>query len=459
MAAATIRQYLEGYAEPIVGWFQTEFLAQLPRAYQFVLVIPVFDEPLDCLEQVLPLDLQQTLVIVVVNSAVDSDPVAVAQTQAFWKQFSPTEHAISCVPLGQESDCLIVDCATDGRQLPVKQGVGLARKIGGDLALACIHRGVVACPWIHCTDADVKLPLHYFDNTLPAPDVAVAIYPFQHVPPHENILFYEISLRYYVIQLAQVGSPYAFQTIGSLLKINAYHYAMVRGFPKRTAAEDFYMLNKLAKTGQILRLKVPVIQLASRISKRVPFGTGAAMARLAQQPKFELYHPQIFQYLKIWLDVIPKLWTPSSNLPTTHLSVRERFQSQISLQTDIKQADIKQAATHNTLVLDALLALGLEKVLPQADRQCRDLAHFCRYLWVWFDAFRTLKFIHYLRDHAFPNLPLSDAVGMMDIMSLHPPETTPNPSFSTAHLTQINTQLILLENQLPKAVGPTLGSK
>ncbi|MEM9165233.1 MAG: hypothetical protein AAGC54_19485 [Cyanobacteria bacterium P01_F01_bin.4] len=448
MTTSPIAQYLERYAEPIVAWFQTAFAPQLPRTYQFVLVIPVFDEPLDCLEQVLPPDLRQTLVIVVVNSAVDSDPVAVAQTRAFWQQFSPTEHAINRVPLGQENDCLLVDCATDGRQLPAKQGVGLARKIGGDLALACIHQGIVDYPWIHCTDADVKLPLHYFDAnyeaSLPAPDVAVAIYPFQHIPPHGNILFYEISLRYYVIQLAQAGSPYAFQTIGSLLKINPHHYAMVRGFPKRTAAEDFYMLNKLAKTGQVLRLKAPVIQLASRISKRVPFGTGAAMARLAQQPRFELYHPQIFQHLASWLAVISRLWHTFTDVPA-----HDRIQRQLLL----------RKGTDSTLILEALIALGIEKILPQADQQCRDLPHFCRYLWVWFDAFKTLKFIHHLRDHAFPNLPLSDVVGMMDIMSLHPPETNPNPSFSTAHLTPINTQLILLENQLPKAVGPTLGSK
>ncbi|MEO1400838.1 MAG: hypothetical protein AAFV72_06230 [Cyanobacteria bacterium J06635_1] len=439
MPASTISRYLESYAEPIVGWLESTGLPQLPRTYQFVLVIPVFDESLDCLEQVLPSDLQQTLVIVVVNSAVDSDPAAVAQTQAFWKQYSQADHPITRVPLAQESDCLLVDCTTDGKQLPAKQGVGLARKIGGDLALACIHRGIVDCPWIHCTDADVKLPLHYFDANPPAPDVAVAIYPFQHVPPHENILFYEISLRYYVIQLAQTGSPYAFQTIGSLLKINALHYAMVRGFPKRTAAEDFYMLNKLAKTGQVLRLRAPLIQLASRISKRVPFGTGAAMSRLAQEPKFELYHPQIFQHLRTWLEIIPSLWSTYPGL-----SVHEQVQSQ------------PFRKPNTALMLEALTALGLEKILPQAHQQCRDLAHFRRYLWGWFDAFKTLKFIHYLRDHGLPNRPISEAVRMVENLSLNTPEAVPDLSLSAAPLTQLNTQLIILENQLPRAVGPTL---
>ena len=42
-------------------------------------------------------------------------------------------------------------------------------------------------------------------------------------------------------------SPYAFHTIGSTMAVSANHYAKVRGFPKREAGEDFYLLNKLAK--------------------------------------------------------------------------------------------------------------------------------------------------------------------------------------------------------------------
>lgn len=425
--SSPIRQYLDRYAEPIVSWFQTEFLPHVHRTYQFVLVVPAFDEPLKCLEQVLPSDLQQTLVIVVANSAEDSDPVAVARTQAFLKHYSIDQDAqalspISRLSLPQESDGLIVDCTTDGRQLPAKQGVGLARKIGGDLALACIQQGLVQCPWIHCTDADVRLPLNYFDANPPSPDVAVAIYPFEHAPRHDAILFYEISLRYYVVQLAQAASPYAFQTIGSLLKINAHHYAVVRGFPKRKAAEDFYMLNKLAKTGHVLRLKEPAVQLASRISKRVPFGTGAAMERFAMYPQFELYHPQVFQHLGTWLKVIPALW---GDRPSVE--------------------DLHQWWSESPLILETLLALGLEKVLPHAYHQCRDVEHFQRYLWGWFDAFKTLKFIHTLRDQAFPNLPILQAIAMMGLM----PEVMLDSPLSTATLTNINTALTMIETQMP----------
>jgi hypothetical protein len=428
MATAAIAQYLEHYAEPIAGWFQSEFLPHLHRTYQFVLVIPAFAEPLHCLEKVLPADLQQTLVIVVVNSAVDSDPDAIAQTQAFLAQFHGTSAPISCWPLQRESDCLMVDCTSDGRQLPPKQGVGLARKIGGDLALVCIQQGIVRSPWIHYTDADVKLPLHYFDPNPPSSEIAVAIYPFEHFPLHENILSYEISLRYYVLQLAQAGSSYSFQTIGSLLKINAHHYAIVRGFPKRKAAEDFYMLNKLAKVGQVLRLKGPIVQLSSRISRRVPFGTGAAMNRFTKQPCFDLYHPQIFQHLKTWLEMIPILWRDRACIETQEIAVWW---------------------PENPLILDALLTLGLEKVLPQAYQHGQDLEHFQRYLWVWFDAFRTLKFAHYLRDHGFPNVNIQDAIepiaGMQKLLS--------QDGSLFLQLARINEEFTTLEAQLNPRFG------
>jgi hypothetical protein len=423
MITTAIAQYLKHYAEPIADRFQSEFLPQLRRFYQFVLVIPAFSESLDCLENVLPADLQQTLVIVVVNSAVDSDPGAIAQTQAFLKQFHDTQAVFSRLPRPQESDFLIVDCTSDGRQLPSKQGVGLARKIGGDIALVCIQQGIVKCPWIHCTDADVKLPLNYFDIEPPFPEVAVAIYPFEHHPLHENILSYEISLRYYVLQLNQAGSPYAFQTIGSLLKINPLHYAMVRGFPKRKAAEDFYMLNKLAKVGQVVRLKEPVIQLSSRMSQRVPFGTGAAMTRFAKQPCFDLYHPEIFQHLKTWLEVIPALW-------------RDR--------NSIQAQGIDNWWPQSPLILDALSSLGLQNILPHACRQCSDSDYFQKYLWTWFDAFRTLKFIHYLRDNGYPNLPIVEEIVTLEGMQ----QSICQDDLGFSRLTQINTKLAVLEGTI-----------
>ena len=433
MSASIIGQYLQHYAEPIVIEFENTVLGQLKRTYQFVLVVPIFAEPSNCLETVLPADLHQTLVIAVINSAVDSQPEAVAQSRTFLNQFNTSCELISLVPLSKGSDCLIVDCTSAGRQFPAKQGVGLARKIGGDIALACIHNEIVNCAWIHYTDADARLPLNYFDADPPPPTVAAAIYPFEHYPTNKNILFYEISLRYYVIQLAKVNSPYAFQTIGSLLKINACHYAMVRGFPKRNAAEDFYMLNKLAKSGKILRLKEPVVWLSSRVSKRVPFGTGATMLQLEkEQVPFDLYHPLIFKHLGSWLEAIPTLW-----------SDRERIQTR----------GLSDWWPYSPIVLEALSSLKLETVLPKAYRQSRDADHFLRYLWVWFDAFRTLKFIHTLRDSGLAKLPVLEALVESGLLT---GAKQKHSALAMLQLQEINAELIGLERGLPVVVEPTM---
>jgi hypothetical protein len=46
---------------------------------------------------------------------------------------------------------LVIDRASPGHELPPRQGVGLARKIAADLALALLAGGSIESPWIHCT--------------------------------------------------------------------------------------------------------------------------------------------------------------------------------------------------------------------------------------------------------------------------------------------------------------------
>lgn len=451
MTTPGIRRYLDRYAEEIATESRTELNDILGPTYQSVLAIPLFDETHNCLDTILPEGIHNTLVIVIVNAAVDSDPGAIQRTQTFLDQFHPhSQSPLTVIHQPAGNTLLLIDCCTDGRLLPKKQGVGLARKIGGDIALACIADQIVESPWIHCTDGDVQLPKDYFEIPILDPEVAVAIYPFCHRPLHEDILAYEISLRYYVMALAQAGSPYSFQSIGSLLKINASHYAMVRGFPKRQAAEDFYMLNKLAKTGKVIRLKQPQVTLSSRISRRVPFGTGAAMARLSSDPALLLYHPQIFVELRTWLELDQLLWTEfggNDNAPTDITSRLQEWWQQQNLSDSL---------------LQTLLYLKVDHALGQAFQQCRDFSRFQFFLRVWFDAFRTLKFVHYQREHYWPSLTIQAA---MTLFWSCPPSTTASPANmaskqdflpSSPDFLDILAQLCREEIHLSTEIGPTL---
>ena len=350
--------------------------------------------------------------ILVVNETVAApDHVSVAN-----QEFAAGLHArfsMSWQPVGDSGltlyadnassrDLLLVDRYSDGRQFPPKGGVGLARKTGADLAAYLVHQRRVLSPWIHCTDADVRLPQRYFTSSAALgedsiKDTAALVYPFRHTMAGDKAVdeimrataLYEYSLHYYVTGLSSAGSPYAFHTIGSTMAVNAVHYAKVRGFPRRQAGEDFYLLNKLAKVGSIRQLGAETdcepIDIAARRSDRVPFGTGAAVGKLLElenpEKEFLLYHPSVFILLRSWLDSLPAFWQSRSS----------------DIGAILSSADVQG-------LVGGLEQLGATQALQHALRQSSDIGQFNRQMHTWFDAFRTLKLIHYLRDHHLPSI-------------------------------------------------------
>ncbi len=307
-------------------------------------------------------------------------------------------------------DLLMVDRFSDGRKLPAKGGVGHARKIGADLALNLIHRQRIGTGWIHCSDADVQLPDTYFTFSNNLRDAgsgySALVYPFSHIDDPGRAesaevvaatRLYELSLRYYVAGMKYACSPYAFHTIGSTMAVSAVHYAQVRGFPRREAGEDFYLLNKLAKVGAVLELDEgpdnEAIRIESRRSDRVPFGTGAAVNRITALADpmggFRFYDPAVFELLKLWLLALPSIWLSGS----VDLSPGVFPQQQGNRQNPNLQ-----------LLLAGLDAMKTGQALGHAFRQSKSLDQFTRQLNTWFDAFRTLKLIHYLRDEGLPSI-------------------------------------------------------
>lgn len=368
-------KYLAGYAEAEASQAGTLPLTN----YEQVLVIPAHRESPDHLERVwrnLPPD---ALIIIVVNSTDEDD----RETQALLNQLRPANDSASLTlqnPGPAAPALLIVDRCTSGRTLPRRQGVGLARKIGADIALALIDAGVVDSPMIHNTDADVTLPADYFS---PHCNAGALLYPFRHAA--ESALttaacLYEISMFYYVAGLRWARSPYAFTTVGSTIAVHANDYAVVRGFPKRRAGEDFYLLNKLAKTGPIHQLEAPVVDIAARASDRVPFGTGTSLGRIGAladpSAEFRFYHPAIFEQLATWQSRLATL-RPGERLADQGLSAP--LQSWCA-------------------------ACGFDRLLERRQHEFRDQRTFTRFVHEWFDGFRTLKLIHHLRDEHYPSV-------------------------------------------------------
>jgi len=418
-----MEKYLRLYAEP-----ETVTLDQLPAhlsnlaPWANVLVIPACNETPELLLRPSPPCSGRSLLILVINESVAAAPAVSSANRALaaavedrfelmWRSDSGLTGAGMALfrDPGTPRDLLRVDRYSVGRQLPAKGGVGHARKVGADLAASLVSRGRILSPWIHCSDADVELPEEYFTcsnkRRCREEGLAALVYPYYHFgqytddQPDEVLLatrIYEISLRYYVAGLKSAGSPYAFHTIGSTMAVHARYYAKVRGFPRREAAEDFYLLNKLAKVGTVLELEpesdCAPIRITARRSDRVPFGTGAAVDSITKlndpAGEFRFYNPAVFGLLKNWLQSWPAIWHSASAELAPDI-VR-------SFSTD------RSASGRAEALWLGLENMGARRALEHAFRQSADLCQFERQMHTWFDAFRTLKLVHFLRDHGLP---------------------------------------------------------
>ena len=398
-----LAKYLNHYAEQ-----HTQQLDDFPGRYDYACVIPCFDESQSFLQtNEAAFQAAPSLVIVVINQSpadnVNANNVALQRfiAASFPRLWQSSDHALTLYNSGAGWHMLCVDAFSPGRQLPVKQGVGLARKIGADIACQLYYYGKISNPWIFTTDADVQLPDDYFFAAANTADAAALIFPYQHSRPNDPqqalaIDLYDYSLRYYVAGLHWAGSPYAFQTVGSTLAIHADHYAKVRGFPKRSAGEDFYILNKLRKTGEILTLSGPLITVAARISNRTPFGTGAALSQIMQREdaerEFVFYHPRVFEMLRLFLCCLPEIWQALRNDTAANVTLQARLLE----------------VTGSDKLTTVLQTLGVDTGIQHALSHSKTLEGFLKHMHAWFDAFRTLKLVHGLRDEYYPSVNFSD---------------------------------------------------
>ena len=397
-----VEKYLRDWAEPEIS-----LASALGQTYERTLVVPACREDVSLLDGYLAAartSRGRTLCILVVNGAEGaSDEHHAENAHLFEAVIAKLEsvqklEGLPRAVLGTLErsvlDVLVLDRASEGARLPRKEGVGLARKIGCDLALALYVRESVRSPFVFSTDADATLPDAFFDQpALEArADVAAAVFPFWHTASRDADItratsFYEVSLRYYVEGLAWAGSPYAFHTLGSAIAIRAESYAAVRGMPKREAGEDFYLLNKLAKIGAIVRVPAAAIRLASRASDRTPFGTGRSVREAIASADFKLYSPTCFVVLR---DLLARLEAFSE-----HADV-ERLFSEFSEIEELESALLEQ--------WDARSALEGARREAKTTEMRRSRVH------TWLDAFRTLKVIHAVRDGGSPALPWREAI-------------------------------------------------
>ena len=298
-------------------------------------------------------------------------------------------------------DPLVIHCLyiTD---IPVKiSGVGNARKLAMDEAsdrLRKVGRGKDGI--IINLDADCTVTPNYFEAIDQFfklnPKIELANIHFEHdlesivnEKALDAIISYELHLRYFIGMQQWLGLPYAFQTIGSAFAVRAEAYGTVGGMSKRKAGEDFYFIHKFSKKGTIGNLHECTVLPSGRSSFRVPFGTGKAVSQILNSEQvFKTYHPQSFIEIE-----------PFVNL------VRSFYSSEFE--------DLKSIL--ESPILEFLKVQDFEQVLLKLKSNSRSYKTFQKAFFQWFDAFRLMKYLHFVRDNYFDNIEVDKACRLTSV--------------------------------------------
>ena len=162
-----MHKYFRHYAED-----EIHLLESLPECrYANSLCIPFYDEKLSILNSLeiaakasFKKHQLKTLLILVINrpaeSAISSSNEQAINELMLYKIRWQEQHC-ALLDFSQEIDILLVDRSTN-IMIPVKQGVGLARKIACDCAAWLINQSIIESSIIYSSDADVLFPANYF---------------------------------------------------------------------------------------------------------------------------------------------------------------------------------------------------------------------------------------------------------------------------------------------------------
>ena len=179
----------------------------------------------------------------------------------------------------------VIDCSSPGRGWQGKHsGVGWARKTLFDRIMGRYPDGDL----LVSLDADTTITSGYIESVAcnmasHREWVALSVPYYHRLTGDERadraVLRYEIYLRSYALNLLAIGSPYAFTAVGSAIVARVGALRKIGGITPVSSGEDFYLLQKLRKMGEVGTWNAECVYPAARFSDRVPFGTGPAMLR------------------------------------------------------------------------------------------------------------------------------------------------------------------------------------
>ena len=370
--------------------FRDELISSVPaKELGIIVVIPAHDED-DLIGSVSSLQNCQLpnceVEVIIVFNASENSPTSIIERNKTAKDKLDEWYA------SLESKNFKLHCLKENA-LPKKHaGVGLARKIGMDEAVRRFNKINRSNGLILCFDADSSCQTNYLVEierhfTLNTESRACSIH-FEHpllgddFPKniYKGIEYYELHLRYYKNGLAYANLPFAFHTIGSSMAVKVLAYCEQGGMNRRKAGEDFYFLQKFIDVGVLTELKSTTVIPSPRPSHRVPFGTGRAIQEMIDHERQieNSYNFKCFEVLKECFSNVGHFYESSAPV--------------------------------NEKLIAFVGAKQWESKLTEIRSQSSSKARFEKRFFQWFNAFQTLKFIHFLRDNYFVNKSLETEV-------------------------------------------------
>ena len=351
---------------------------------ELIIVIPCYNEP-EVLQTIHSLfDCERggfgVEIILLVNSySISSESVKLLNKTSFQlaQEFAEKNNSsgFSLIPMLVEN-------------LPGHQtGAGLPRRIGMEAAVRRFDdnkKGIIVSLDADTTvDKNYLIEIHRCFKKRKLRSATIKFHhPVDHLSPDNKIRkateVYEEYLHYYRTALEYIGYPYSYYTIGSAFAVTVETYLQVGGMGKQQAGEDFYFLQKVFPLGKTQFINTTCVYPAARVSDRVPFGTGPAIAKMLNEKSYiqQTYQAAAFGELKLFFDQIASFYQSS----------REQIEEMITpfpgyLKDFLKENDF------------------LEK-MEELNRHTASIDAFKKRFFHYFSAFRILKYLNSV--HPFP---------------------------------------------------------
>lgn len=295
----------------------------MSRYTHISVALPVLDE-LDTLPQLLQRLRQQTCRHFTLYCCVNNEEGGAG--------FEGNQRCLELLRQTDDMPIVVIDRSSHGHGWTGKRkGVGWARKVLFERIMEEHDEDELVVSLDADTDFDDNYLQAVVETMNAHPNCNAFSVPYYHPLGHDEaldrpMLRYECYMRHYLLGLLRIDNPYAFTALGSAMVFPIWAYRRVGGITPLQGGEDFYLLQKYAKTGSLLsqfvepyRTQGMVVRPQGRISSRVPFGTGPAIAKgiAAMEDSYPFYSDEGFAAVKATYDLFPALYDGDIDTPMT----------------------------------------------------------------------------------------------------------------------------------------------